>query len=138
MYLEIEMYPIHFKSVFYLDHAVDTGVGCSCVDTCFRVASGQSLHHPEFRPRVPRATARSSPDPPLPKATTITRYDRHVIVCLHSLIVQMFCRIYCRILCRILFPPIARRHTFSKYKHETHNIPPPVKISSCTCKIRCV
>ena len=52
--------------------------------------------------------------------TTTTQSERHVSVCLHALIVQMFCRIYCRILCRILFPHIARSHTFSKGEEESH------------------
>ena len=52
--------------------------------------------------------------------TATTRSERHVSVCLHALIVQMFCRIYCRTLCRILFPHIARSHTFSKDEYERH------------------
>ena len=55
--------------------------------------------------------------------TTTTWSEWHVSVCLHALIVQMFCRIYCRILCRILFPHIARSHTFSKYEYESHGDP---------------
>ena len=51
--------------------------------------------------------------------TTTTQSERHVSVCLHALIVQMFCRIYCRILCKILFPHIARSHTFSKDECES-------------------
>ena len=55
--------------------------------------------------------------------TTTTWSERHVSVCLHALIVQMFCRIYCRILCKILFPHIARSHTFSKDEYESHGDP---------------
>ena len=61
--------------------------------------------------------------------TTATQSERHVSVCLHALIVQMFCRIYCRILCRILFPHIARSHTFSQCRRRESRCTTSPKIS---------
>ena len=61
--------------------------------------------------------------------TMTTKSERHVSVCLHALIAQMFCRIYCRILCRILFPHIARSHTFSQCRRRESRCTTSPKIS---------